>query len=104
MASDSDYANEYEQWASYVRITRDAVPYEKTYLYDKFTRELLNYLRTHKFREPAVFLQQSGKEYPVMVTTLETFSGGDITEFLTPEMLQKTYSLAQAWKRLYVRR
>jgi hypothetical protein len=104
MASDSDYANEYEQWASYVRTTRNDVPNEKTYLYDKFARELLNYIRTHKFKEPNVFLQQSGKEYPAMVTVLETYSGGDITEFLTSEMLQKTYSLAQAWKRLYVRR
>lgn len=104
MAMDFEYANEYEEWASYVRTTRNAVPNEKTYLYDKFVRELLNYIRTHKFKEPNVFLQQSGKEYPAMVTILEKYSGGDITEFLTHEMLQKTYSLGQAWKRLYVRR
>lgn len=88
------------EWDSFVRTTRNGIPDERTYLYDKCVRELLNYLRTHKFKEPKVFLQQSGKEYPVMLETLERYSGGDVSDLITQEMLHKTWDLAQMWRRL----
>jgi hypothetical protein len=85
------------EWDSFVRRNR---PDEQTYLYDKCVRELLNYLRTRKFKEPTVFLQQSGKEYPVMLETLERFCGGDVSELITQDLLHKTWDLAQMWRRL----
>ena len=88
------------EWDSYVRRTRNGIPDEQTYLYDKSVRELLNYLRTHKFKEPAVFLQQSGKEYPVMLETLERYCDGDVSHLITQEFLHKTWDLAQKWRRL----
>lgn len=100
MEAISDYRNEFREWSSYVRQTRNDVEHDKTYLYDKFCRELLNYLRKTKIRELKVFLEQQGKEYPVMLVTLERYAGGDVSEFITPEMLEKTYKLAQSWKRL----
>jgi hypothetical protein len=90
------------EWESLIRRTRNTIDDEQTYLYDKFTRELFNYLRTHKFKEPTVFLQQSGKEYPVMLDVLERYCGGDVSGFVTKEMLHTTWDLAQRWKRLYV--
>lgn len=89
------------EWDSMVRRTRNGIPDDKTYLYDKFTREFLNYLRSHTFKEPKVFLQQSGKEYPVMLETLERYAGGDVSEFLTLDFLHQTWNLAQRWKKGY---
>lgn len=96
----TEYRNEYEQWASHVRRIRNDIPEDKTYLYDKFTRELLNYLQTHKMKEVPVFLAREGKEYPVMVVTLDRYAGGDVSDFLSTEFLGMTYTLAQMWKRL----
>lgn len=95
-----DYQNESEQWAAYVRSVRDGLPNAKTYDFDRFARELLTYLQNTKVREPKVFLQQSGKEYPVMMATLDKYIGTDVSEFMTPEFLQKTWDLAQFYRRL----
>ena len=100
MDSVTDYRNEFSEWASYVRQQRTYIDNDKTYLYDKFCRELLNYLRKTKIRDVKVFLAREGKEYPVMFGTLDRYSGGDGSEFVTAEFLEKTYGLAQKWKSL----
>ena len=100
MSTVFDYQNESEQWAAYVRKLRDGLPNARTYDFDRFTRELLTYLQNTKIKEPKVFLQQSGKEYPVMMATLESYIGTDITDFMTPELFQKTWELAQFYRRL----
>lgn len=100
MSTVFDYQNESEQWTTYVRNVRDELPNAETYDFDRFARELLTYLQNTKIKDPKVFLQQSGKEYPVMVSTLESYIGADVSEFLTAEMLHKTWDLAQLYRRL----
>jgi len=96
----NDYQNQFEAWASYVRTHRTDVPLQETYLYDTFARELYYYLQNTKLKQPDVFLQQTGKEYPVMLAELERHSGGDGSKFLTAEYLKQTYDLASAYRRL----
>lgn len=97
------YQNEYEEWAAGIREVRDKMPSELTIQYDFFVRALLNYMQTHKFKEPKVFAEQAGKEYPAMLVYLQESLHVDdnfLTTYLTPEFFQQTLKLANSYKSL----
>lgn len=97
------YRNEYDEWAAYVREVRDKMPSQETIHYDEFVRTLLNYLQTRKFKEPKVFAERSGKEYPAMLLYLQDTLHVDdlfLETYLTPEFFEKTLNLATSYKRL----
>lgn len=79
------------------------MPSEQAVEYDGFVRALLNYIQTRKFKEPKVFAERSGKEYPAMLLYLqETLHVDDsfLETYLTPEFFEKTLKLATSYKRL----
>lgn len=79
------------------------MPSEQAVEYDGFVRLLLNYIQTRKFKEPKVFAERSGKEYPAMLLYLqETLHVDDsfLETYLTPEFFEKTLKLATSYKRL----
>jgi hypothetical protein len=97
------YQNEYDGWAADVREVKDKMPADLTVQYDFFVRTLLNYMQTRKFKEPKVFAERSGKEYPAMLVYLqETVHVDDafLETYLTPEFFEKTLNLANHYKRL----
>ena len=79
------------------------MPVDKTIQYDGLARALLNYMQTRKFKEPKVFAERAGKEYPAMLLYLqETLHVDDqfLETYLTPEFFEKTLKLATSYKRL----
>jgi hypothetical protein len=60
--------------------------------FDRMVRTVLFWLDTHRIKEPAVFLEQEGKEYQAFTLYLESVLGA--VPLITPEFLKSMVGFA----------
>jgi hypothetical protein len=86
-----EYRKPIERMNAYLRSIRPLVDFQD---FDRTVRLTLNWFDSHKIREPAVFLEQEGKEYGAFKTFIDTELGYEVP-YLTKDFVKSMMNFAR---------